>query len=441
MFGELFGRYLVDENVIERTTLDKLLKEQAETRVKLGMMAVAEGLITDAQATEINHRQQKEDKRFGDIAIEMGALTEAQVDDLLKRQGSPYMRFIQILVDETGVEASDIDGYLEGFRKKEGFDNSELDAIKEENVGGYISAFATSSQPYISNIAGQVLRNMTRFVSSDFYIDRLKRVDEIPYQTLTIQHCHGDHSIYIGLLTENGDDAFILMASHITGKTYDSMTPEVYDAVGEFINAVSGLITTELASERMVIEIDPQTFFEKQSIRGRGYVLPIYIEGREIELFISVDSEVDIGRNPLDIRVKVNTAKSEGAGSDGKPTVVIVDDSGWSRTILRNRLEKNGFAIIGEAGDGEEAIAVYKELHPDIITLDITMPKLDGIEALRGIMAYDSNAKAAMITSAGQRSKVLESLKLGAEKFITKPFDPTLVLTELKSLVKDKIPD
>ena len=160
MFGELFGRYLVGENVIEESTLTTLLKEQSETRVKLGMMAVAEGLITDAQATEINHRQQKEDKRFGDIAIETGALTNAQLDDLLARQGSPYMRFIQILVDETGVEASDIDGYLEDFRKKEGFDQAELDAIKEENVGGYISAFASSSQPLISNIAGQVLRNM-----------------------------------------------------------------------------------------------------------------------------------------------------------------------------------------------------------------------------------------------------------------------------------------
>lgn len=439
MFAELFGRYLVGEDIIDAPTLETLLKEQAETRVKLGMMAVAEGLITDAQATEINQRQQKEDKRFGDIAVEMGALTDAQVSGLLAKQGSPYMRFIQILVDKTGVEASDIDGYLEGFRKKEGFDQAELDSIKEENVGGYISAFAASSQPYVSNIAGQVLRNMTRFVSSDFYIDRIRKVSEIPYQTLTIQHCHGDHSIYIGLLTEKGDDAFILMANHITGKTYDSMTPEVYDAVGEFINGVSGLITTELASERMLIEIDPQKFYAKQSIKGRGYVLPIYIEGKEIELFLSVDSEVNVGSTALDVRVGVNTEKSEGAGSDGKPTVVIVDDSGWSRTILRNLLEKNGFAIIGEAGDGQQAIEVYKELQPDIITLDITMPVLDGIEALRGIMEYDPNAKAAMITSAGQRSKVLESLKLGAEKFITKPFDPTLVLTELKSLVKDKI--
>lgn len=439
MFAELFGRYLVGENIIDTPTLEKLLKEQAETRVKLGMMAVAEGLITDAQATEINQRQQKEDKRFGDIAVEMGALTDAQVSGLLAKQGSPYMRFIQILVDKTGVEATDIDGYLEGFRKKEGFDQAELDSIKEENVGGYISAFASSSQPYISNIAGQVLRNMTRFVSSDFYIDRIKKVSEIPYQTLTIQHCHGDHSIYIGLLSENGDDAFILMANHITGKNYTSMSPEVYDAVGEFINGVSGLITTELASERMVIEIDPQTFYSKQTIKGRGYVLPIYIEGKEIELFVSVDTEVSVGKNPLDVRVSVNTEKSAGAGSDGKPTVVIVDDSGWSRTILRNLLEKNGFAIIGEAEDGQKAIEVYKELHPDIITLDITMPVLDGIEALRGIMEYDPNAKAAMITSAGQRSKVLESLKLGAEKFITKPFDPTLVLTELKSLVKDKM--
>ena len=437
MFGELFGRYLVEENIIDQPTLNKLLKEAGERRVKLGMMAVAEGLITSKQADEINQRQQKEDKRFGDIAVEVGALTEEQVEALLAKQGSPHMRFIQILVDETGVEATDIDGFLEGFRKKEGFDSAELDAIKEENVGGYISAFATSSQPFVSNIAGQLLRNLIRFVTSDFYIERLKRVSEVPYETLAVQHCSGDHSIYIGLLSEHGDEAFRQMAEHITGDHYDSLVPEVYDAVGEFINGVSGLITTELASERMLIEIAPQAFYEKQVIQGRGYILPIYIEGKLIELFISVDNEIKVGSNPMDIRVKVNNEQS--AASDGKPTVVIVDDSGWSRTILRNLLEKNGFAIIGEAGDGEEAFEVYKKLTPDIITLDITMPNMDGIEALRHIMEYDSNAKVAMITSAGQRSKVLESLKLGAEKFITKPFDPALVLTELKSLVKDKV--
>lgn len=439
MFGELFGRYLVEENVIDEPMLSKLLKEQAETRVKLGMMAVAEGLITNDQADQINKKQQTEDKRFGDIAVEIGALTEAQVDSLLAKQGSPYMKFIQILVDETSVESTEIDDYLEGFRKKNGFDQTELDAIKEENVGGYISAFASSSQPFVSNIAGQVLRNLIRFVTSDFYIDRLKRVADVPYKTLAIQRCHGDHSIYIGLLTENDDDSFIKMAEYLTGKKYETLTPEVYDAVGEFINSVSGLITTELASERLTLEITPQQFYGSQVIQGRGYVLPIYIEGQPIELYISVDNDINVGSNPMDIRVQVNNEVSEGA-SDGKPTVVIVDDSGWSRTILRNLLEKNGFAIIGEAGDGEEAIQVYKDLKPDIITLDITMPKMDGIEALRHIMEYDKNAKAAMITSAGQRSKVLESLKLGAEKFITKPFDPNMVLKELKSLVKDKFP-
>ncbi|MCR4606000.1 MAG: response regulator [Eubacterium sp.] len=187
------------------------------------------------------------------------------------------------------------------------------------------------------------------------------------------------------------------------------------------------------------MEITPQSFYEKQIIHGHGYILPIFFNGKEIDLYIAIDSDINVGTTPLDIKVKVDSSTSEGA--ENKPTVVIVDDSGWSRTILRNLLEKNGFAIIGEAGNGSEAIEVYKKCKPDVITLDITMPTMDGIEALRNIMEFDPSAKAAMITSAGQRSKVLESLKLGAEKFITKPFDPNLVLTELKSLVKEKYPD
>ena len=439
MFGELFGRYLVEEKIIDDSTLSNLLKEQAKTRVKLGMMAVAEGLCTKEQADEINRKQQKEDKRFGDIAIESGILSEGQLEKLLEKQGSPYMKFIQILVDETDVESFEIDGYLENFRKKWGFDESEFEAVKNENVGGYISAFVSSSQPYISNIAGQTLRNMIRFVTSDFYIDKLRRVDEIPYEALAIQHCHGDHSIYIGLMEPEGENSFITMAEYITGDRFDSISAIVYDSIGEFINAVSGLIITELASERLAMEITPQSFYEKQVIKGHGYVLPIFFEGKEIDLYISIDSDINVGSTPLDIKVQVDTTRSEGA--EKKPTVVIVDDSGWSRTILRNLLEKNGFAIVGEAGNGSEAIEVYKKCRPDVITLDITMPTMDGIEALRHIMEFDPSAKAAMITSAGQRAKVLESLKLGAEKFITKPFDPNLVLTELKSLVKDKYPE
>ena len=103
--------------------------------------------------------------------------------------------------------------------------------------------------------------------------------------------------------------------------------------------------------------------------------------------------------------------------------ILIVDDSRTSRKILRKILEDKGYTIVGEAVNGEEGYLKYQELHPDLVTLDITMPKMDGLEALRLIRKYDENAKAVMITAAGQKEKMLLAIKSGAADFIAKPYE------------------
>lgn len=102
---------------------------------------------------------------------------------------------------------------------------------------------------------------------------------------------------------------------------------------------------------------------------------------------------------------------------------MIVDDSRTSRKILRQILEDAGHTIVGEAVDGEEGYLKYKELKPDLVTLDITMPKLDGLEALQLIKKCDENAQVVMITAAGQKEKMIQAIKYGAAEFIAKPYD------------------
>lgn len=116
-------------------------------------------------------------------------------------------------------------------------------------------------------------------------------------------------------------------------------------------------------------------------------------------------------------------------------TVLMVDDSKTSRRILRATLERGGFTIVGEASNGEEGYIKYKELKPDIVTMDITMPSMDGIESLTLIKKVDSDAKVVMITAAGQKEKMVEALKRGAEEFITKPFEDDKVLETLNRVV------
>lgn len=103
--------------------------------------------------------------------------------------------------------------------------------------------------------------------------------------------------------------------------------------------------------------------------------------------------------------------------------ILIVDDSRTSRKILKGILEGNGYEVIGEATNGQEGYERYEELKPDVVTMDITMPVLDGIEALKKIKGSYPEAKVVMVTAAGQRTKMVEAVQNGADDFVGKPFE------------------
>jgi len=104
-------------------------------------------------------------------------------------------------------------------------------------------------------------------------------------------------------------------------------------------------------------------------------------------------------------------------------TVLVVDDSKTSRKMLSDVLTKMGLEVIGEAVNGEDGFLKYKELRPDIVTMDITMPVMNGLESLLLIKHEDENAKVVMITAAGQKNNLMQAVKAGAEEFLTKPLE------------------
>ncbi|MDJ0626057.1 MAG: response regulator [Candidatus Caenarcaniphilales bacterium] len=119
-----------------------------------------------------------------------------------------------------------------------------------------------------------------------------------------------------------------------------------------------------------------------------------------------------------------------------QPTVLIVDDALFMRTVLKDILAKNGYDVVAEATNGYEAIEKFEELKPDITTMDITMPELDGIEALKKIIEIDSKARVIMCSAMGQQGIVVEAIKHGACDFIIKPFQPSRVLEALEKAVQ-----
>lgn len=112
--------------------------------------------------------------------------------------------------------------------------------------------------------------------------------------------------------------------------------------------------------------------------------------------------------------------------------VLVVDDAAFMRMMIKEILTKNGFSVVGEASDGAQAVEKYKELGPDLVTMDITMPEMDGIAALKEIKSFDPNARIIMCSAMGQQSMVIDAIQAGAKDFIVKPFQADRVIEAIK---------
>ena len=112
--------------------------------------------------------------------------------------------------------------------------------------------------------------------------------------------------------------------------------------------------------------------------------------------------------------------------------VLIVDDLTFIKMVLRDIIEKSGFRVVGEASNGEQAIALYQDTRPDVVLMDITMPGMDGLTALKKIREIDPGARVIICSALGQQRLILQAIQMGAKDFIVKPFQPQRVVSALK---------
>jgi Response regulator containing CheY-like receiver domain and AraC-type DNA-binding domain len=114
--------------------------------------------------------------------------------------------------------------------------------------------------------------------------------------------------------------------------------------------------------------------------------------------------------------------------------VLVVDDGAFMRTLIKGMLLKHGYEVVGEAEDGLQGVEKYNALKPDLVTMDITMPNMDGIEALRNIMQVDPEACVVMVSAMGQEVYIKEAIRLGARSFVVKPFDEATLFSVLEGV-------
>ncbi|RKO66929.1 response regulator [Desulfofundulus salinus] len=115
--------------------------------------------------------------------------------------------------------------------------------------------------------------------------------------------------------------------------------------------------------------------------------------------------------------------------------ILVVDDAAFMRMMIKNIVTKNGYEVAGEAENGKQAVEMYVELKPDVVTMDITMPEMDGIEAVKAIRAVDPNANIIMCSAMGQQAMVMDAIQAGARDFVVKPFQQDRLLQAIERVL------
>lgn len=116
-------------------------------------------------------------------------------------------------------------------------------------------------------------------------------------------------------------------------------------------------------------------------------------------------------------------------------SILVVDDAAFMRMMIKNILTKEGYNVVAEAANGKEAITLYSKLKPDLVTMDITMPEMDGIESVKAIRQVDPDARIIMCSAMGQQAMVMEAIQAGAKDFIVKPFQQERILQAIERVL------
>lgn len=291
MFDQIFGNYLISSGKITREQFQDVIESEGKIRVKLGLIAVAEKLMTEAQADEVNKLQAIMDRRFGDIAVEKGYLTEDQVTNLLKKQGNIYMVFVQTLIDKGLMTLDEIDAALKSYQDQQGFTHSDMDALVSGDVDRTVQLFLPSNTELCDRYCGIAIRTFLRIINSKAFVSKAYFTDELAADNFAMQLLDGDHKIYSGFSGEG--DGLLAVACPFADEEFETVDLDALDAVGEFTNCVNGLFASELSGEGVELDMLPPQFYENPvKIKGNQFcVFPIHVDGKEIKFILSIDSE------------------------------------------------------------------------------------------------------------------------------------------------------
>lgn len=299
MFGVYFGRFLLDTGKLSPVEYKEIIEANRNARLKLGFIAVAEGMMSEKQADEVNQIQAMKDARFGDIAIGKGYITEEQLGVILKKQGDPYLLFINALKDRNILSDDEIKHELIRFKKSNGFTDFEMEALKSGDINRIIPIFTANREcpVEVRDYIALMARNVVRFIDNKVRFGYLQKINSYTAEAISIQELAGDYDFLVGLGTEDDKEGLLRVGSIYGREQFTEVDEDVLDAVCEFINVSNGLFATEEGENDVLIDMLPPVMHtDKVTVNSEGvyYKIPFFISDKEVDIIISMGTRWNI---------------------------------------------------------------------------------------------------------------------------------------------------
>ena len=291
MIASIVGNYLKDVGLLSEEQLYDLLAEHRKVRAKLGIIAVAEGLMSQEEAERVNRLQAIMDMRFGDIAVEEGYLTEGQVETLLKKQGNAYLAFAQALENQRLMLIEQLEQLAIDFQYDNNFTSSDMEKLKSDDIDQILNLFLPLEGGKYEEIASVAVRTIMRLIDEDVCVGRGYLAKRREVENGAIQKVNGHVGYTTGLVGRG--NALCNMASLYGQETFNTVDEDALDAIGEIVNCINGLVATGMENMDNTLDLCPPEYSTKlEAVAGEEMlVLPLRILGQKVDLVIAIGKE------------------------------------------------------------------------------------------------------------------------------------------------------
>ena len=288
MLNRLFGNYLVAKNMLTAEQLDELLPVPKDFNAEVETAAVINKDISAAAVQEILAGIDKNTTRFGDAAIEAGYIDDEKLDQILSYQSNSFVKFMQLVLNNGYLTLEQINPHLDEFQQENKFTDEQLSALVHDDLEQIVNIFVPLKSPQLKELVLTIVRTLRRLIDTDVYLERATSARSVQLDKYACQAISGD--MHIKVYMSAPGDGLLAIANHFTGDTYESVTDDALDNVGEFINCINGLFATNLSYDDISIDMSSPEFAQEGPYLSNEklYVIPIHAHGYSFRAVLEV---------------------------------------------------------------------------------------------------------------------------------------------------------